>query len=192
MKKIIAIALLALLAACKEAPSAYTPEPFTFETQAPISINVAEIKVVENFQSPLRRPNAEYEFPVPPAIAVKKWVSQRLKATGTSGILEISIDDASVKEVPLKKTEGVQGIFTDDPDARYDARIAVTMRVFTGERAISAVSGDVEVTRSRTINEKATLNEREQIYHQMTQDMLARFDAEANKRLRQYFFAYLR
>lgn len=194
MPKILLAALMLGLSACEQAPQAYRPEPFAFETNraAPIGIRVAEIKVVEDYHSPLRRPNVEQDFPVPPAVAVGKWVNQRLKATGTSGVMEVVINDASVKEIPLKKTGGIKGVFTDDQDARYEAKLSVTFRVFTGAQAISDATGDVIVTRNHTINEKATVFQREAMYHGMTRDMMTTFDSEAQARLRQYFSPYLR
>ncbi|MES2984799.1 MAG: hypothetical protein V4735_06410 [Pseudomonadota bacterium] len=191
IKKIVAILALITLAACEQAPGSYQPEPFSFEHATPMRVNVAQIKVIEAYKSALRRPNVEQDFPVPPAVAVNKWVAQRLIASGSTGVMEITIDDASVKEVPLSKTKGVTGLFTDDQDARYDARIHVTMRVYDGVNAISAASGDIEVTRARSINEKATVDERQRIFHKMTRDMMDSFDQQAQARLRSYFSKFL-
>ena len=194
MKKIIPITLALLLTACQQAPNAYVPEPFAFETNAiaPIRLNVAEIKVVNGYTAPLRKPNVEHEFPVTPATAVRQWVNKRLKAIGSNNILEITIDNASVKEVPLPKTKGVEGLFTDDQDTRYDAKLVVTMRLYSGTRAMSDASADITITRSRSINEKATVFDRERLYHSMVREMMASFDGEANKQLRQYFSNYLK
>lgn len=196
MKKAIIAVLALFLTACEQAPASYQPEPFAFEASniATIKLNVAEIKIVDGYHSPLRKPNVEQNFPTPPAAAVKKWLAHRLKAVGTSGVLEVAINDASVKEVPLPKTKGVEGLFTDDQDARYDARISVTYRVFSGAtgRAMSDATGDIEISRSRSINERATLYEREQMFHSMARDMMTSFDSESEKRLNQYFGAFLR
>ena len=115
----------------------------------------------------------------------------RLKATGTSGVLEVIINDAAVKEVKLPTAKGVKSLFTDDQDARYDARINVTYRLYTGAQAISDASGDVTVTRSHSINEKATVYQRQALYQKMTNDMMADFDRESNARLHQYFARFL-
>lgn len=194
IKKPAMLMLSLLLAACQDAPSAYAPEPFAFESSASraINVDVGRINIIEEYQSPLRQPYMEQYFPVPPALAVKKWVAHRLRATGSSGVLEIVISDASVKQTDLPKTQGITGLFTDDQDARYDARIAVTIRLFTGRQAISDATTDINVTRWRSVHEKATVFEREQIYHRMTQDMLSTFDEQASQRLRQYFSAFLK
>ena len=192
MKKFILFCTLTLLAGCEAAPAGYTPQPISFAATAPMRVDVAEIRVVENYQSSMHAPNVEYEFATPPAAALKQWAKQRLVAAGPTGVLEVSIDDASVKEVPLPKTEGIKGIFTDDQDARYDARMSITMRLYNGENAMSVASADVVVERSRSIHEKATIDERERMFDMMTREMIATFDQQATARLRQYFNKYLR
>lgn len=191
MKKILSLIALALLAACEQAPAGYTPEPIAF-MDMPIRVNVAEIKVVENYRAPLRTPNVEQDFPVPPAVAVKQWATQRLQAAGSTGFLEVSIDDASVKETKLPKTKGVKGLFTDDQDARYDASLKVTFRLYDGVNTMSVASGDVNITRSRTINEKATIDDHLRLFHAMTKEMMATYDQQSEARLHQYFSAYLK
>jgi hypothetical protein len=194
MKKILTLALTLLITACQQAPSAYKPEPFAFESPniAPININVAKIDLINHYQSPLKRPNVEQDFLVTPSSAIEKWVGNRMRAAGNQGTLQIIVHEAKVLESPLAKTQGVKGLFTDDQDARYDTKLAVTFRLFDGASTASRASGDVEVTRFITINEKATIFERQQKYHQMLEQAMADFDREANNRFRQYFLPYLR
>ena len=195
MKKIIPlIALCFALTACEEAPQPFKPGPLAFEqsTIAPLSVNVATIKITDNYTPPLRRPNVDQDFPIAPDSAIRRWVGARLKATGTSGVLEVVINDAAVKEVPLPTTKGVKGLFTDDQDARYDAHIAVTFRLFTGAQAMSDATSDVEVSRSHSINEKATIYQRQALFQQMINEMMNDFDQESNMRLHQYFARFLK
>ena len=194
MKKLIPLALIALLTACENAPQAYHAPALSFTTTqaAPIRMNVAKIDVINHYQPPYKRPNVEQEFPVAPAKAVEQWVVHRMESTGSSGTLEITIHTASAIETPLKKTAGVKGLFTDDQDARYDTKIAVTFRLLDSTSTASRATADVEVTRFITINEKATVYERERIYHQMLDKLMVDFDREAQQRLRQYFSAYMR
>ena len=191
MKKILALVAIALLASCENAPTGYVAEPITY-SKPPIRVNVASITVVEDYQAPIRTPNVEHEFMLPPAVAVKEWAAERLKATGKTGTLEVVISDASVKETKLQKTKGLTGLFTDDQDSRYDASLNVTLRLYDGVNPISVAMGDVIITRMRTINEKATIDDRLRLFHAMTKDMMAAFDAQAEQRLRQYFSAYVR
>jgi len=68
----------------------------------------------------------------------------------------------------------------------------VVMRLYSGARAVADVEGDVNVLRSKSINEDATINDREKLFYDMTVGMMQQFDGAAEARLRQYFGAYLR
>ena len=191
MRALAAFALL-FVAACQPAPQSYTLSPVTFRSQPVIRINVAKINVVEDYISPVSAPNVEHQMSTPPAQGVKIWVSERLQAVGTSGTLDVVITNASVKENKLPVKQGVRGLFTDDQSERYDANLAVTLRLYDGENAMSRSQGDVNVSRSRTINEKASLADREKLWHDMSTEMVQSYDREAEVRLRQYFANYLR
>lgn len=192
MKKLLALAATLMLASCQEAPPAQTLPPISFANTPVMRVAVAQINIVEAYQSPMAAPNVEHQFQTSPAQAVKQWASQRLQAVGTTGIMEIIIEDASVKETPLPKTDGVKGFFTDDQSERYNASLRVAMRLYSGQQAMAAATGDVAIISSRTINEKATIAHREKLFHELTQDMMTQFDTEAEARLRQYFSAFLR
>ena len=196
MKKTIIVATMLALAACAEAPQTFVAGPLSFEKATSITtVNVHEIRVLNHYQAPLKRPNVEQEFAVTPAAAVTKWVHQRLRANPsapTNSVLEVTINDASVAEEKLAKTKGFKGLVTDDQDARYTAKLSVTFKHYPNAGGASNATGDVIISRARTINERATVNEREAIYHQMTDALMNDFDREANARLRQYFSPYIR
>lgn len=186
---------IALLSACAQAPEAFKAGPLAFELEQGITqMSVNEIRVINHYQSPMKRPNVEQEFPVTPSAAVGTWVSKRLRANPGSnlGVLEVTIHDASVVEQALPKTEGFKGLITDDQDARFTAKLVVSFKHYPAGSSAANATGDVTVSRSRTINERATVSERAAIFHQMTNALMTDFDREANTRLRQYFAAYIR
>lgn len=195
MKKFLLLALASAglaLTACQEAPVRQSIMPaMSFSGKAPIRVNVAQVNVVEQYRSPMQAPNVEHQFTLTPAIAIKQWAGQRLVASGRQGSFELTIEDASVRESILPKKGGVTGFFTDQQDARYDARMRAVLRLYDGMNTISVSEGDVTITRMRTINEKATLAEREQMFNDMVAEMMTQFDLEAEARLRQYFAAHL-
>jgi hypothetical protein len=197
MKKLIPLILLVTLSACQSAPKPFTPEPFNFVSngvfnKTPLNINVAEIRVVDVYQSPMHAPNVEHEFPTPLAAAFKQWVNQRMHAVGAQGVLEMSIDDASVKEVLLQPTtDGISGLFTHDQEARYDANIRVTMRLYDGVNALAVATGDALVSRSKSISEHSSVEDHQRLYDSMTRDMMRNLDDGLVERLNQYFNAYL-
>lgn len=189
MKKLIAVALF-LLTACSTAPAGYQPKPYSYAP--PLTLNAQEIRVTDNSATSLRLPHIEQDFPVLPSAVLKHWADQRLRANGQGGIMEVNITEASAIATPLPKTKGIEGLFTDDQDTRYDLTLKVNFRIYSGASALSDASGDVTVTRARTINEKATVNDRQKVLDDMLHDAMASFDREAELRLRQYFSAFMK
>lgn len=192
MKKFLALALAAVaLASCQDAPAPSAPAAIGFGNRAPLRINVAQVNVVQAYQPPMKLPNVDHTMPTPPIMAINQWVGQRFAAAGAAGNLEITIDDASVKETPLPKKDGVTGFFTDDQEARYDAHIKVTIRLYDGVNTISVAEASAESSRWRTINEKATIAQREAMFNGMLQEMMIQLDGETESRLRQYFSRFI-
>jgi hypothetical protein len=192
MRRFLPVIAAFLFSACAQPEPTQNLAQISFTSLPPIRLGVAEIRVIEAYEAPLKSPHVEHNFPVSPAEAVKIWASQRLQAAGTTGVMEITIEDASVIEQHLNKTEGVRGFFTDDQSERYDAKLNVTMRLYTGDTAVANAEGDVKIIRSRSVSEKATINERERLFHDMTLGMITQFNQEAETRLRQYFQAFIR
>lgn len=192
MKKLLALALTAFaLAACQDAPAPSSPAGIHFGNKQPIRLNVAQINIVENYRAPMALPNVDHTLPTPPIMAIKQWAGQRFTAGGAQGNLEITVEDASVKETPLQKKDGVTGFFTDDQEARYDAHIKITLRIYDGVNTISVAEANAEVSRWRTINEKATVAQREAMFNGMLQEMMTQLDGETESRLRQYFGRFI-
>jgi hypothetical protein len=148
----------------------------------PIRLDVARIEVVTEYTSPLAKPNMEHLMPIPPAMAAKRWAEERLRPEGTQRIAKLFILDGGVVEVPLKKTEGIRGFFTTDQEARYDGKLAVRLDIMD-ERAFRLGTASAEAVRSRTLSEKATLNEREQLYYDLTAELVRDVDGVLEKQI---------
>ena len=191
MRRII-IASILLLAACStpEAPADFTE--ISFRDKPTINLNVGEIRVIEEYKAPIEPPYVEHRFPTPPAVALKNWAGQRLKPAGNANIMEFIIVDASVQESELPLKGGVSGFFTNQQSEKYDARMRVLFKVYVGGRGLPQTQGDVTITRTRSVAEDATVQEREELFDSMARDMMAQFDREAVRRLHNEFAAYLR
>lgn len=179
--------LFLMLAACNP-PDVQKPSAIGFAQYQPIRMDVGSIDVVEEYKSPPA--SAESGFPTTPAEAMKAWVADRLRATGSQGRLQVIIKDASVKETKLPRTEGVKGVFTHDQEARYDARLEVELRVYR-EGAISKAAITVSATRSDTLAENASASVRDGLYNSMVKRLMDEANAELEKNIYAYFGAYI-
>lgn len=163
---------------------------FGFADETPITLNVAEIEVVNDYVSPMKPPNIEYQLQLTPAEVVRLWVQDRLKAAGSSGKARVIIRNASIVEVNLPRTSGVKGWFTTDQSQRYDGRLEVEIQVDMPAKSYAG-STSVVVTSSQSVAEDVTLNQREKTWAQLVRDMSHDMDAQLAKGIRDNLFAAL-
>ena len=192
MKKLVSLLVVfcvATLAACANTP----PSPaksLDFSNKHIINLDVADIRVVEDYKSPLAAPNIEHLMPYSPAEAMKVWVRDRLRATGANKWLQVTIVDASVLATNLPKTKGLQGVFTVDQDKKYEARLEVVLRIY-GDSPLSEADTTVSVTRSVTIPENYSVNQRNAAYEKLIREMMEMLNDKLEKNIQNYFGNYV-
>lgn len=190
-KWFITFVLVGLLAACE---TTVTPKQFSdlrYTHLPTISLAVARIEVVNQYQSSTKKPHVEAEFPVLPAIVASNWLRDRLSAVGGSDVVRATVTKASVVEVPLKRSSGIRGAFTKDQSERYDATLALKIDIldFRGN-FLGTVSSQAK--RSQTVSEDLSLAERERIWFRMTEVMMNDLNKSLEKQIRQHFVRWLR
>ncbi len=188
---LVVLALAGAVSACTVPP----PEPvypqLTYGHLGTIRLDVAAVEIVEGYEPPLTPPNVEHEFPITPAAAARRWFEDRLEAVGAAGLALAVVREASVVEVALKKTTGLTGLLTEDQSERYDAKLVmeIEIRSAVGDRAafVRAVA-----TRSRTVPEDITLNDREKVFFELTEALMNDIDAQLSSQINQHLVKYLR
>jgi hypothetical protein len=185
MRTLIIGSLALTLAACS--PSVQMPEPLglAYLEHKPIRLNVARVEVVKKYQSTSKPPHVENEFPVPPIAMIQQWVQDRLLPVGKSGYAVVTIEDASVVEVPLKGTKGLKGMVTVDQSEQYDARMAVKIEVFD-EQGKSQGFANARAQGSRTVAENVTLGQRRKLWINMMEKIMNNLDSELDQNVRAY------
>lgn len=179
------------LAACSTPPPP-RPQypPITFQDKAPISLDVSDVAVEVAYVAPATPPNVDHLFPVLPSNAAQQWARDRLRPGGASFRARYVVQDASVVEVPLKKSSGLTGIVTKDQAERYDARIAVELLIYDSQgRQVAAAQG--QAVRSRSVREDITLTERDQVWYDMTKTMMSELDEQLTKTIKTSLFPYV-
>ena len=190
-KTFFVLAGAALVAACTSDPPAPSYPPIRFNDGTVLRLNVAEIDIVQAYKAPLKAPNAEHLFPVPPADAAAQWAKDRLRAAGASGRAEAVIENASVIETKLKRTGGIRGAFTTDQTERYDAELKVTVRILDADGTERARASST-ARRHRTMPEDATVNEREGQWYRMTRLLMTTIDESLVRQINQSLSGFLR
>ena len=163
----------------------------SFAHLKPISLDVARVEVENNYVSPETRPFIEHEFPASLAALAMNWASDRLNAVGSSDVLRVMVRRASVVEVPLPRSGGLEGMFRRDQSERYDAVIEL-MAEIRDEVGNSRVTIETKVSRSQTVAENISLIERDKIWFDMTEAMMSDLNVELEKQIRIYMKKWIR
>ncbi|MFP6744110.1 MAG: hypothetical protein VCB77_02845 [Alphaproteobacteria bacterium] len=186
-----AVAAALVLAACETPdPTPRYPE-ITFTHKAPIRLDVHDIDYVQAYIPPSKLPNVEHLFPVRPAVVARRWAADRVVAVGLQGVARVTLVEAAVIESALETTSGLQGAFIEDQAARYDATVKIRIEIIN---SLGETEGRVEAVakRSRTVPEGITLVEREQIWFELTEQVMRELDVELEHTIDRYFGDYIR
>lgn len=157
----------------------------------PIILNVARVEVVNEYVSPALRPNVEHEFPVSPAAVAINWGRDRLRAAGAYGVARVVVRRASVVEVPLKRSEGLKGLFTRDQSERYDAVIDMMVEI-RDESGKVRVTVESKAKRSRSVSENISLIEREKVWFTIIESMMADLNVALENQIRIHMKDWIR
>ena len=187
----LVISCLMLVTAC--APSAPAPKHYmpSFADKPAYVLNAGRIDVVEEYQSSFKFPNAEHLFAVTPAEGAKIWVKDRLHASSGENVAEFVIKDASVIETALNRTKGIEGAFTKDQSQQFDGKLSVELKIFEPGKMIPAANVNVNVAKTMTLREDASPVDREKLFNQMTDELLAMLNSQLEKQISSYFNNYL-
>ncbi|MBP5858202.1 hypothetical protein KAJ83_14375 [Marivibrio halodurans] len=180
----------ALLSACASDVEVPRYADITFAYKQPIALDVADIEVVRVYKPRATPPNVETEFPVSPLETAARWANDRLRAVGDSGTATLRILEAGVVEKPLEKDTGVTGLFKTDQAAEYTARYVVELSAEATDSQTGARTR-AEVTRSQTVPEGLTYNERERVWYQLTEKLARDLDRQMEENIHQHLRPFL-
>ena len=185
--------VLAGLAACNTPPSREPFPKLTYVHLPPYRLAVGRVDIVEAYHSPMKAPNIEQNFPVSPAATAEQWAHDRLQAVGGPGRAVYTVLRADALETHLAGDQGTGlfGDFTIPQSERYDLNIAVRLQIVDANGR-SMASVDASATRSRTVAADATLNDRERVWFDMTEQAMADLNGSLDKSIPQYMRTYLR
>jgi hypothetical protein len=187
----LVIGLGIVLAACSSVnpPMQRFPE-MTFRNLPAMQLNVGRVEVITKYQASTKPPHVEYDMPVSPENALKRWVQDRLQPTGTTGILRVVIRDATATETPLPTDQGFSSMFEKQQVARVDMSVDVALQMLDERQFVVAeVTG--KANRSRTESEGMKLNERDKLFYDMVEDLMKGFNSEVDPDIHATFGPWL-
>lgn len=182
--------ILSSLASCQVTyPKQIFPE-LTFQHLKSLNLNVAKIEIISSYNQPMNAPNVDHLFHTPPAAALEGWAKDRLHAVGTDGYARFTIIEASVTETRLDKKKGIIGVFTKDQSERYDAILEAKLEIFN-DRSLSKGFAKAKATRSVTVSEDSSINQRKQVWFNLTEKLIGDINAELENNISIYLSRWL-
>lgn len=178
------------LSACATPPPPQFPE-LTYTHLPAITLDVAKIEVVSASKKSDAALHIESSMPVTPEQALRNWARDRLRANGVSGVAKIIIENASVTETELTRSEGLKGVFTTEQSQRYDAGLKVSIRL-EGVPRVSEAFAQAEIKRSQTVSEDVSVNVREQALFELTESVMTDFDPAMAASIRKHLADFIR
>ena len=149
------------------------------------------MQVENRFAAPLKAPHIEHQVPVAPAKAVIRWGQDRLKPAAEAGTARLIINEASMVGEALAQSGGLKGVFTKEQSDRYRATIDARLEVTDGQ-GVKHGFATATVSRSQTIREDATLTERETLEFELVEKLMADFNREMERNVRQHLQDWVR
>jgi hypothetical protein len=191
MGRLVVVALGMALAACANKPLVADKfPPVSFADQKAYFFNVARVEIVPKFKSSSNPPHIEFDMPVSPENALKRWVEDRIKPNGTNGTLRVLINDASATETPLPRDPNASQLFNTEQTERVDMSINVALQILDERQFVKAeVTG--QATRSRTLPEGIKLNQRDRILYDMVVELVRNMSKEVDPQIQATFPTYL-
>lgn len=180
-----------LASACDTPPKRQTFATLTFQDRPQLRLDVAQIEIVQAYKAPGQAPNVDHLFPQKPLDVATAWGRDVLRAVGQRGMATYTILDASAIETPLPRATGLTQVFKTEQSDRYDLKIAVRLDL-GNPLLLTTGSAEASATRSQTVAENMTLNQREAIWFQMTESAMRELDQKLEAAIRDKLRVFVR
>ena len=179
-----AAAALPVLGACAAPPPPPDFPPISFAPRGTFRFEAQRLEVAFEYQAPLAPPHVEHLFARTPEATLRLWAAERLAVSGRGErFVRFVVTDARVTETDLPRTQGIRGAFTTEPAQRYDARIECAVEVRQQRGNFRDGLASAAATRSRSVLDNISLNDRERVWYDMTREMMRDIDAELQRQI---------
>jgi hypothetical protein len=176
--KVLGAVALLFVAACSHPTITQTTSGPNYAAQTPIRLNAVKIEVVSEYTPRGSAPGVDHMMDRSPQQALVEWAKGRLRASGTSGYVQVKVKDASVTSRMLETEGGISGYFTREQSEELVARLSVDI---SGDQRDQNFSGytTVEASQVATVPEKSTKAERTAIENDLVNKLIQQFNEKA-------------
>jgi hypothetical protein len=156
-----------------------------------LRLNVAEIQIVPGYVTPGQKPNVEQLASPSPQQAAEAWAGSKVRAVGTQNRAMVIIRQASIVEVPLPTKRGLEGVFTKEPDRRYDGTLEadIEIRADNGRKIAEA---QARALRTQSVVQGTSEAALKDVWAKMSRDLAGDLAAEFDKQVRANLASYVK
>ncbi len=183
--------VLLTLGACAKVPPPPVLAEITFAHLPPYQLAVGSVEVEVQFSSPMTAPHIEHTIPQSPERVMRRWSDDRLDVTGGDNFARFIILDATVTEQALATDGTLTAVFTNEQALRYEAAAEAVLEIRNASGGFLG-NATARVTRTITIPENATLNERDQALFDFIDRLIQNFDTEMDANIRTHLAQWIR
>lgn len=191
LRKCAVFCAVILLSSCQNATPDFPNYPAVHFTDAPFSLDVGTIELVQEYAPPLTSPHLEHIAPITPSSMVRTWANDRLKAVGRNRTLKVIIQDASIIAQPLPRTSGLEGMFTKDESALYSGHLQVKLEIYENDPLFPVAEITANISNSISVAEDAPINDRQQLLYNISKKMIEELNKQIEQNISQYFNRYI-
>ena len=175
----------AALASCTVVPPIPKFPPLTYSALGRFTFEAERLEVAVDYKPPLAPPNGEHLFAQPPVTVLNRWAGDRLAVTGRGEhYVRFVVIDAHMIETQLPRQSGVRATFTNEQAQRYDGRIEAAVEVRQIRGNFRDGFATAAATRTRSVAEDISLNDRERVWYEMVEQMMVDVNAELDRQIR--------
>lgn len=179
------------LAACDMPPERLRFPDITFQHLPAIKLDVTRIEITSDYRSADHADDNSADYPELPEKLAVEWAHDRLQAVGQRGQANYTVIEARAVRVPLPRSSGINAALKTEQSDRYD--LSITVRLEAGNPVLGK-SGTVTetVTRSQTVPENMTLNQREVVLFNMLDAAMKDLNGRLERSIPKYLGPLLR
>jgi hypothetical protein len=187
----LGVLAIGLVAACDTPPARQRFPEITFQHLPPIKLDVAQIEIESAYRSADHPDDNGAEYPELPEKLVADWAHDRLQAVGQRGQATYTIINARAVRVPLPRSSGLNAALKNEQSDRYE--LTMTVKLDAGNPLLGKAGSLTEtVTRSQTVAEDLTLNQREVVLFNLLDSAMKDLNARLEQSIPQYLAPLIR
>ena len=125
-----------------------------------------------------------FELPLSPDDVMRRWSQTRLRPGGVAGTAQVLLAESRFASIPLEKTEGLEGVLTNDQSSRYEGAMTVRVEIAGPDGGQGFV--EARARASRTVAEDFSINEREETLYDLLRGIARSLDRRLETEIRDH------